>query len=205
MRVVAAPQPPPVASTQRKRLPFAAAVLAAVVLIAVIWQSRRLDKPEPSRAPVAAQEPDIRPSPVVPASPAEQQQTPPARVATTKPPAPQQTPPPRVAATKPSAPNKQHPRRVATPEPGSWAVIAAAYRSYEAAEKRAESLRRQKQCECSVFPAKGEGRTYYVVVGSGMTKDAAEQLHRQARASRLPSDSYVTRLGDGGTRARQEQ
>jgi hypothetical protein len=85
-------------------------------------------------------------------------------------------------------------------------VIAAAYRNYEAAEKRASALRRQwSQCDCSVYPEKGQGRTYYVVVGSGMTKNAAEQLNRQARASRLPPDSYVTRLGDGSTRARQER
>jgi hypothetical protein len=166
--------------TPRKRLQFVAAALAVAVLLAVIWQSRRPDTPEPSPSPVAAKQQEVRPSPVVPSETASQPRTSPPAVT---------TPPP-----------------VPTAQPGGWAVIAAAYRSYEAAEKRADALRRQwKQCDCSVFPEKGAGRTYYVVVGSGMTKGAANQLQRQARASRLPSDSYVTRLGDGGTRARRER
>ena len=200
-RVVAASSPAPSAApsavspapVRRKHLPAAAAALAATVLVAVIWQSRRPDVPEPAPAPVVAKQQEIRPSPVTPPDPAASQRTRPA--VSTAPPAPQRTPPP--VNTAPPAP---------TATPGGWAVIAAAYKNYEAAEKRAASLRSQfKQCDCSVFPEKGAGKTYYVVVGSGMTKGAAEQLQRQARASRLPSDSYVTLLGDGGTRARQER
>jgi hypothetical protein len=162
------------ARPQRNPLFVAAGVLAATLLIAVIWQSRRATETEPVKQQVAKRE-EVRPNPVLPTEPARQQ------------------------IQQPAAP-------VQTAASGSWAVIAAAYRSFEAAQKRAASLRRQwKECDCSVYPEKGQGRTYYVLVGSGLTKNAADRLHRQARLSRLPPDSYVTRLADGATRARRDR
>jgi hypothetical protein len=45
-----------------------------------------------------------------------------------------------------------------------------------------------------VFPEAGEGKQYMVILGSGMTKSAADKLRRQARAAGLPRDTYVTKL-----------
>jgi hypothetical protein len=171
-----APAPPRRVETRRRRtLPIAAAVVAATLLIAAILQRRRA--PEPAPAPtVAARQEETRPSPVVAAEPARQD-------------------PQRARQQVPSS---------RTAQPGSWAVVAATYRNFEAAQKRAESLRRQwKQCDCTVYPQKGEARSYYyVLVGAGLTKNAAERLQSSARASRFPSDTYVTTLQNGGTRAR---
>jgi hypothetical protein len=76
-----------------------------------------------------------------------------------------------------------------------WALIAATYKSYEAAQRRANSLRAEYGgCACSVYPRKGEGQNYYVIVGSNLTREAADQKLEQARTAGLPEDSYVTRL-----------
>ena len=168
---------PPPDRTRRRAVPIAAGVIAATLLIAALMQWRRAPQPAP---PVAVNQAptqeEIRPSPVTPAAE----------------PAPAPAPPKPTPAAR-------------TVEPGSWAVIAATYRSFDAAQKRAEALRRQwKRCDCSVYPNEGEGRVYYVIVGAGLNKNAAERLHASARSS-LPSDTYVTRLQDGGTRARQSR
>lgn len=76
-----------------------------------------------------------------------------------------------------------------------WAVVAAIYRNYDAAEARAHSLASKwKQGELKVYPAKGEGNQYMVVVASGLGKDQAEKIQRQAKAAGLPQDTYVTKL-----------
>jgi hypothetical protein len=76
-----------------------------------------------------------------------------------------------------------------------WAVIAATYNAFDAAAKRAASLRAQfADCSCSVFPREGEGPKFYVVVGSAMTRDVAEDLRLKAVSAGLPADTYVTRL-----------
>jgi hypothetical protein len=191
----------------------ALAVLAAVILVAVIWQSRR--SPEERPAPATAAE-ELRPSPTVIGEPAQRARTqPPTEPA--KPVATQQAKQPSKqaavtqSASRPPAQRPPQPAAQSSVAPpnttgkGNWAVIAATYRDFDAAQKRGEALRRQfAQCECSVYPAKGEGRRYYVLVGAGMAKPAADDLQRRARASRFPSDTYVTLLGDDGTRARAE-
>ena len=45
-----------------------------------------------------------------------------------------------------------------------------------------------------MFPEKGQGSKYMVVLGSGLTRTKAEELRIQATAAGLPSDTYVTIL-----------
>ena len=84
-----------------------------------------------------------------------------------------------------------------------WAVIAATYREYEAAESRASELRRQmSNCACAVYPERGEGSKYYVLLGSGFKRPDAYRLRERALVSGLPADTYVTRIDSGKMRAR---
>lgn len=81
-----------------------------------------------------------------------------------------------------------------------WAVIAATYKSFTAAQGRAQSLRSSfNACVCSVYPREGEGQNYYVVVASGMRRDAADLKREQAVNAGLPQDTYVTKLGGSAT------
>jgi hypothetical protein len=100
-------------------------------------------------------------------------------------------------ATKP-------PSRVAEIEPSAmWAVIAATYKDFDAAERRANVIRSKfEQCACAVFPKKGEGAKYYVVLDSRLTREAADRLHERAIRSGLPADTYVTKLNADEVRSR---
>lgn len=94
---------------------------------------------------------------------------------------------------RPSAP----PRAAATGPKASWAVIAATYSSFSAAEKRAEALRKlSSRLRPHVFPREGEGRRYYVVLGSSLTQDAAQRLRALATSLGAPKDTYVTKLDE---------
>jgi hypothetical protein len=73
----------------------------------------------------------------------------------------------------------------------NWAVVAAIYNKYEAAEQRARTV---NGFHATVFPAKGEGSKYMVLLGSGLTYANARNLRDQATASGLPPDTYVTKL-----------
>jgi hypothetical protein len=76
-----------------------------------------------------------------------------------------------------------------------WAVIAATYNAFGAASKRAASLRSQfTDCSCSVYPAEGKGAKYYVLVGAGLTRNAADDFRSKAVAAGLPADTYVTKI-----------
>lgn len=76
-----------------------------------------------------------------------------------------------------------------------WAVVSAIYRDYEAAERRARSFASQwRSTKPKVFPPRGEGAKYMVVLGSGLTLPAAERLRDEARDAGLPEDTYVTRI-----------
>jgi hypothetical protein len=76
-------------------------------------------------------------------------------------------------------------------------VIAATYANFEAAQKRAGSLqKRSGQLKASVFPPDGQGRYYFVVLGSGMSQKQAENLRSRAVQLGAPRDTYVTKLAD---------
>ena len=79
--------------------------------------------------------------------------------------------------------------------PGTnWAVVAAIYRDYDAAERRAASFEDVGGIRPSVFPPRGQGRKYMVVVGTGLTRAKAAELRARATAAGLPPDTYVTLL-----------
>jgi hypothetical protein len=73
--------------------------------------------------------------------------------------------------------------------------VAAAYREFEAAERRASELgKRWGSPAPTVHPPEGQGRKYLVVLGSGLSKDEAERLRVKAATSGMPRDTYVTKL-----------
>ena len=77
--------------------------------------------------------------------------------------------------------------------PGTdWAVVAAIYNKFDAAEQRAPLS--VNGFHATVFPAKGEGSKYMVLLGSGLTYASARALRDQATAAGLPSRPYVTKL-----------
>jgi hypothetical protein len=78
----------------------------------------------------------------------------------------------------------------------SWAVVAATYGNFNGAEKRAAEIRTRARLQAHVFPAAGQGRLYFVVLGSGLSQDAAERLRRHALALGAPRDTYVTKLDE---------
>ena len=77
----------------------------------------------------------------------------------------------------------------------NWAVVAAIYKDYDAAAKRARSMGADVKFRPTVFPEKGQGNKYMVLIGSGLTRAKAEELKIRAAAAGFPSDMYVTRLG----------
>jgi hypothetical protein len=113
----------------------------------------------------------------------------PATPVVVSPPDPRPSP---VAAREPvSAPASERSRATSSPG-GGYAVIAATYGNQAAAEKRAESFRKAwTQSEVSVKP---NGRYYVVVLATGVTKDEAERIQRQARSAGLPRDTHVTKI-----------
>ena len=78
---------------------------------------------------------------------------------------------------------------------GPFAVIAATYNSFEGAARRAERMHKKfPKLQPRVFPPKDEGKMYYVVLGTGLSQEAAERLRREARRLGAPRDTYVTKL-----------
>lgn len=75
-----------------------------------------------------------------------------------------------------------------------WAVVAAIYREYEPAERRARAISESSTFKATVFPRKGEGSKYMVVLDSGLTQGKAQQARELAASNGLPPDTYVTRL-----------
>jgi cell division protein FtsN len=173
--------------TGRFRPGIPAMVLAGVLVLAVVIAGYRMmsgtasgnDVPVRTRvADVPAPEP-ARPS-AVPAAVKQE----PAATATK----------PRPAA---AAAAKQQPAPQSTPQGlrGPWAVVAAAYANYDAAERRAKQLaRRWDEADVTVFPARGQGSKYMVVIASAGSSREAERLRGRARGAGMPSDTYVTRL-----------
>lgn len=79
--------------------------------------------------------------------------------------------------------------------PAEWSVVTATYKNYEAASRRAESLRRQwPPSKAKVYPPEGQGEKYMVLIGSNLTRSAAQELAGDAKTAGLPPDTYVTKL-----------
>jgi hypothetical protein len=79
--------------------------------------------------------------------------------------------------------------------PGTdWAVVAAIYKEYEAADRRARNIAGGSEFRATVHPPKGQGGRYMVVLASGLTQGKANQVRERAISGGLPGDTYVTRL-----------
>ena len=80
---------------------------------------------------------------------------------------------------------------------GSWGVIAATYVSFHAAQRRAAAIeKRTPQLHPSILPTDPESEHFYVVLGSGLTEDAAARLRKHAIELGAPGDTYVTKLDE---------
>jgi hypothetical protein len=76
-----------------------------------------------------------------------------------------------------------------------YAVVAATYAQYSAAAKRAAQLAsRSKSLEPRVLPPEGEGKRYFVILGTARSRKEGELLRSLARGQGIPQDTYVTRL-----------
>jgi hypothetical protein len=160
------------------RIALLSAILLALIGFAQRWHSVNS---RPAVEPLAAA--DDRPSPLASAD----------RVPISASPKSSVRPP--VTPARQVAAKSADETRARTSDSGDWAIIAATYNAFGAAAKRAASLRSQfAECSCSVFPREGEGQKYYVIVGSSMTRDAAEAFLQRAIDAGLPEDTYITRL-----------
>jgi len=162
------------------RVAIAAGAVVAAVLALVAYRSTR----ESTAAPQAEQR-----VAVVKETPAFEKPSP-ARSA-------EKTKPGRKVAPVPAAvPGQTTDRaRTRTETGGSWAVIAATYNSFPAAQGRAGRLAAQAPgLRPEVYPPEGSGKRYYVVLGSGMSREEAERLLETARQKGAPRDVYVTKL-----------
>lgn len=179
---------------------------AAIVLLACIAIAFRGMRSRPATVPATGQEQlsVTRPSPVEPSpEPRAPARTP------VRPTPPRSTPAAgagkvagersRVTIQPPAARKESARQSIASPSKDdrspTWAVIAAIYRDYNAAIKRAQSLSaRWSRSKIQVVPPEGQGRRYLVILGSGLTREQAERLRAQATSAGLPQDTYVTKL-----------
>lgn len=77
----------------------------------------------------------------------------------------------------------------------SWGVVAATYRDYGMADKYATILRKRlPQIKAHAYPPDGQGKLYLVVLGSGMTREQADELRSRVVTMGAPRDCYVTKL-----------
>jgi len=115
--------------------------------------------------------------------------------------------PERAVATFPvSVAPQPIPERAAVPEAtppvravgrrqGGWWVIAAAYNSREAAEKRMHSMmQRWPGFHVAVSQPQSDRAHYYVTLGENLAEDQAEALRKRAVESGLPRDTYIKRV-----------
>jgi hypothetical protein len=168
----------------------AAAALALIAILVITWRDSGEATPDSQEASVAPSEEAASPARGMAGSETAALPAPPAAV-------------PESSAAVPAKPAAPVQEGAAAPERAGagggvrsgWAVIAATYNSYAAAQKRAQSLARNAgRIEAVVHPDEGAGTRYYVVLGSGLTQAEAQQLRQSAISAGAPRDSYVTRL-----------
>jgi serine/threonine-protein kinase len=162
-----------------RRIPLWALPTAAIVmLIAVVFVLARGPNPS-AQAPV--------PAPVT--APANRSVTPPQAVVPQPKPAPFD-PPKKKAAPAPVKPVA--PKVASRADARGWFVVTASYSREADAVQRAQSLaRRFPQFRFAVFPPSAIDIHYLVILGSGLSSDAAETLRQRAVTSGLPRDTYI--------------
>lgn len=85
-------------------------------------------------------------------------------------------------------------RAVSKVESTNWAVVAAIYRDYDSAERRAMELGASAGTKPTVYPKRGKGSKYMVVLGSNLTRPKADELREVSLNAGMPGDTYVTKL-----------
>lgn len=97
-------------------------------------------------------------------------------------------------------PINQAPERIASRPAysgNSWGVVAATYKDYGIADKYASILRKRlPKMQVHVSPPPGQGKLYLVVLGSGLTREQADDLRSRAVPMGAPRDCYVTKLDE---------
>lgn len=149
-----------------------AGVLAVVAIIAIAMK-----RPE---IPVVT---DTRPQPVRPSPIEEKLERPPVQMVE-----------PEGVSRARAEEDSRPARAVSKVESTNWAVVAAIYRDYDAADRRAQDITASSTQKATVYPKRGEGSKYMVVLGSNLTQPQAEQLREQALNAGMPGDTYVTKL-----------
>jgi hypothetical protein len=162
----------------KKQALFAAALAGVVLLMGGLWFALHRHPRSPVKVQESAE--PARPSPIDETLP-----RPPLQVVDDR----------NSVRTRLAAPSKVVEAKGGEPArdfPGTnWAVVAAIYNRYEAAEQRARNV---NGFHATVFPSKGEGSKYMVLLGSGLSYANARTLRDQATAAGLPPDTYVTKL-----------
>lgn len=189
----------PVATT-RAGLPWPIWAGAAVLVLLVLFYafprgSRTPTAASPARQPV----PSPTPTPAVAVATRDR--------ATPKPAAPEpaivkparrepQAPPP-IAAAPPIAATPPAPKPKSRISADSWAVIAGTYNQFEAAQKHAKLYHEKfPELQPHVFPHEGQGKRYLIVLGSGLTQEAAGRLRHDVVEQGAPQDTYVTKIAE---------
>jgi hypothetical protein len=105
------------------------------------------------------------------------------------------TPPAAAAPTPPVEVRAEPaPRAVGRKQDGWW-VIASAYNSREAAEKRMHSIQeRWPDFRVAVSQPQSDRGHYYVTLGENLAEDQAEALRKRALELGLPRDTYIKRV-----------
>ena len=172
------PQPVPRALSSNKRVPIwalpAAGIAMLLGVVFVLAHGPTTDAPARNPQPLPPPRTEApRAQAVVPPKPAP--------FDIPKKPVPQPLPPPKMA-----------PKPAARPDAHGWFVVVASYAREADAVQRAQSLgRRYAQFKLSVFPPSAIDTHYLVILGSGLTAEAADSLRARAIASGLPPDTYI--------------
>jgi len=75
------------------------------------------------------------------------------------------------------------------------ALLGYTYADFDLAQKRATQMAGlTPSLQDKVYPPRGQGSLYYVVLGSDLSREAADDLCRLERQSGAPGDTYVTLL-----------
>ena len=147
-----------------------AALALAIVALLGYWFTS--SKPEPAAIPKPVEQP----------------------VAAVVPPTPKPSP---LTPTRPRMVERQVDRKRGPAGSSNWSVIAATYSSFSAAKRRAAEIAKlSPRLQTHVYPPDGQGKTYYVVLGSGLTQSNAADLRDRARRLGAPGDTYVTKLDE---------
>ena len=91
---------------------------------------------------------------------------------------------------------KVAPARSESQAESAWVLVAAIYKDYDLAARRAQSIAQKfTQWQPEVYPPAGQGkRRYMVLLQRAESRKEAERLLARARSEGMPRDTYVTKI-----------